>query len=298
MSHRFPDMMAAANKQSRTTLAPYPGGVPRPDNAMPRQNQAQGAQTNASIRATVLCNSEDLGVVGTGQVLILDTNRIEKPSVMNLQQVNHWLRSEAHKVFKDDATMSYYLDGGLSNEHAERAYILNRFKVFGIASTTPRDEDADVTAPVRRNTTRALTCTVAGGSHVLDYWSTKTRPVLPFDVCYFVLKKVPAKNLVSYQYAMNSKVASSTLDIPGITESWQIVPENASGKMLPKGILAGNCGAYWVLGRVHEYPDLMHRGMYAGRDDLSVARDINALVMGGKVVPMQFYLDINGPKTY
>jgi hypothetical protein len=183
---------------------------------------------------------------------------------------------------------------------AEKAYIMDRYKMFGVVVN--RDADNQNSMPQER-LARAFTCTVKDVCFVLDYFSKSGDPLRPYNTCFFVLKKVPIKNGMTWENIitapngiMSSKRASATMVSKKV--AWQIVPYHVSDNILPvehrmwedaDGVT--HVGGMWRLGRIHEYAPISQASAFAPRvDEHSVARDVSMLHGRGRIKPMQFYL--------
>lgn len=314
------DPRAPSSKFIKSDMGPYPGGMPgmTPNyiNNDKRVNKTVGWRTNGSIRTTVQTRTRDQNFVNVNQLAFIDTKIPDRPLLMNLQQMNWWLIKEAPELFREPQVLNKWLvKDKVTNEvynleQAEKAYIMDRFKLYG--AVVNRDIDNSDDMPVERSP-RAFTCTVKGVCHLLDYWSTKDRSLHAYDHCFFVLKKVLVGPHDKYQSRLTTTVHNAGSPVPGNWPSmgkmcWQIVPWHTSDNYIPVNayswtdlkqvgatLVPGreHIGGYWQIGHIHEYPDIGHRAQFKKRGEMSVAQDITYLHDNGRIVPIHFYLKLD-----
>jgi hypothetical protein len=331
------DPRAPPSKVIKSSMGPYPGGVRNITDQYIRSpgiNKTPGYRTNGSVRATVHSRRRDQNYVNVGQFFFIDTELMEKPILMNIQQLNRWLIEEGPKVLQNEAKHPWRIESDgthnkmiredesidtgrkatragnvrrINQEENEKNYIINRFKLFGVSVN--KDSDNSDEMPVER-IGRATTATVRGVCHVLDYWSTATRRLRPYDQCYFVLKKVFITPETRIQDNLTISKHNTGRPMPASAWNkmhWQVVPYNNSdntidldaycwyetkyegGRMVIDKTFQ-HVGYYWRLGNIHEYPDIGHYKMFGKRNDLSVAHDITYLHDNGAIIPIHFYL--------
>lgn len=314
------DPRAPSSKMIRSDMGPYPGGMPgiTPNymNNDRQVNKTPGWRTNGAIRTTVQTRTRDQNYVNVNQVAFIDTKIPNRPLLLNLQQLNHWLVTEAQTEFNIPKSLNEWLvldpvkHTPKNITDAEKAYIMNRFKLYG--AVVNRDVDNTEDMAMERGP-RAFTCTVKGVCHLLDYWSTSDRTLRAYDQCYFVLKKVLIKPSDKYQTRLTSNKHNTGESLPAGWPAlgkmcWQVVPWHTSdnyishhayswvdkrqvGSRLEDG--DKHIGGYWRVALIHEYPDIGHRAQFKKRGELSVAQDITYLHDNGRIVPIHCYLKLD-----
>lgn len=319
------DPRAPSSQYIRSDMGPYPGGMPgiTPNyiNNDKRINKTVGWRTNGAIRTTIQTRTRDQNFINVNQFAFIDTRIPNRPQLLNVQQLNWWLLTEFpqllinNPMLLNEWAVKDRKKDYVNQEQAEKAYIMNTFKLYGVVVN--RDVDNSDELPVERGP-RAFTCTVKGVCNVLDYWSTGTRALRAYDSCYFVLKKVLVKPDAKYQSRLTTKFHNTGSPVPARWNPlgemvWQVVPWNTPDSFIPveayswtdkiatatasgaKVLVDGtkHIGGYWKLGRIHEYPDIGHRNMFKKRDELSVSRDITYLHDNGRLPPIHFYLSLD-----
>lgn len=314
------DPRAPSSKVVRSEMGPYPGGMsgitPSYINNDKRVNKTVGWRTNGSIRTTVQTRTRDQNYVNVNQLAFIDTKIPDRPLLMNLQQLNWWLVNDAPELFNNPQVLNKWLVKDRRTQtiynqvQAEKAYIMDRFKLYG--AVVNRDVDNGDDMPIERSP-RAFTCTVKGVCHLLDYWSTKDRSLHAYDQCYFVLKKVLITPRDTFQSRLTTSIHNTGSPVRGNWPSmgkmcWQVVPWHTSDNYIPlkayswtdmiqvgTNLVEGDeyIGGYWRIGCIHEYPDIGSRAQFKKRDDLSVSKDITYLHDNGRITPIHFYLKLD-----
>jgi hypothetical protein len=318
------DPRAPGSKYLRSGMNGYPGGVPyltdKYINNDKSVNKTPGRKTNGSIRQTVITRTVDQNSINVDQFAFMDTKTADRPVLHNLQTINWMLASSAATGFVNStgelgrvlgnpnaAQLKNYIvnsEAGipLNIEDAEKAYIMNRFKLYGVVVN--RDTDGGDSSKLQ--IARAFTCTVKNVCHVLDYFSVSGNSLRPYNSCFFVLKKVLIKENQSWEgvitAARNGSMSLKTATMEMInTQQWQIVPYHASNNVLAiekriwvnKDTGVPNIGGMWKVGRIHEYPDISVASAFEKRvDETVVARDVGVLTGRGRITPIHFYLNI------
>lgn len=322
----------------------YPGGAPSLSstyqNPGKRLNKTVGVRTNGAIKTTIRSNKQDQEYINAAQLVFLDVRRTDKPHMMNLQQVNHWLAFEAEKEFNKmtpsniksyprmiTRTLQNDKKIVLNKDSLEKSYIIKHFKLYGVVVNKDTDTENHQTDRFAR-VARATTVTVKGATFLLDYWSHAKSKLKPYDACFLVLKKVKATESMVFQAKLTAsrKGHGNFLDSATIGKYiWQIVPYHCTDNVLPieaynwntgkvvyedlsasggsnnaktRDPLDQHIGHYWKVGNVHEYADATAGETLCKRNELSVAQDIVHLHDNGRVIPMQFYLNFDGPKMF
>lgn len=279
-------------------------------------NTTPGWRTNGSIRTTVQTRTRDQNYVNINQFAFMDTKIPDRPLLLNIQQLNMWLIEQAPALFHEASTLRQWIvkdkrtDKVFNLEQAEKAYIMNRFKLYGVVVN--RDVDNNDAMDIERSP-RAFTFTTRGVCHVLDYWSTKKKNLQAYDLCYFVLKKVLIGPDTKIQSKLTTRIHNTGAPIHGSWPAlgkmcWQIVPWHTSDNYIPISaytwvdkIAVGakleegkkHIGSYWRVGNIGDSPDIAARSIFKKRQELSVAHDITYLHENGAIIPVHFYLKLD-----
>lgn len=318
------DPRAPGSKYLRANMPGYPGGVPYLTSSYinndSQVNKTPGRKTNGSIRTTVHTRTRDQNYINVDQFAFMDVRKVDSPVLYNIQTLNWMLASDdpnnqLFKIFNSPAPKElkeYAIDGNnvsYNRTDAEKAYIMNSFKLYGVVVN--RDVDNDESMPKDR-IARTFTVTVKNVCHVMDYFSTRTNVLKPYSSCYFVLKKVKITKDMQWVDVLTAPQNSS----PAIkrpsqtmigTYKWQIIPYHNRDNVLPveertwteyntttqggKGVTY--IGGMWKLGKIHEYPDICVPTIFEKRtNELKAAQDITLCHGNGRITPIHFYLSI------
>lgn len=297
-------------------MGPYPGGVPYLTSEFLQDerviNKNVGRPTNGSIRTSVHTRTRDQNSINVDQLAFMDTQETDRPVLLNVQALNWWLVNNGdgggfkilndpnHSAIKRYAV--YDTNNNIANlDDAQKAYIMNRFKLYGVVVN--RDVDNNPNDIPRERIQRDFTCTVKGVCNVLDYWSYDRKLIKPYDSCFFILKKMNITNDMRWQHMLTNGSYKGELkpDTQVLNQyCWQIVPFHCSDAVMPVEELTWkdvndvtHVGSYWRCGNIHEYPDVGCPSQYEKRRDPSyVTRNITYLHDRGRVTPVHFYLKL------
>lgn len=324
------DPRAPGSKYLRTDMGPYPGGVqyltPNYINNDKQVNKTPGRKVNGSIRTTIHTRTRDQNYINVDQFCFIDVRnrKLDRPVLYNLQTVN-WIltccdaiTADAHPISKalhnsyGSPEIRKYLKDGATLVDAEKAYILESLKLYGVVVN--RDVDNDESVPTER-IARTFTTTVKNVCHVLDYFSTKKNVLKPYDSCFFVLKKIKLTAGDAYENVITrGRSAAIKKVVPvGGRWVWQIIPYHTSTGHLPLEVRTWTepdstdevdpatnehygvtyTGAMWKLGKIHEYPDICITSAFEKRtSEMAVARNVSILHGYGRITPIHFYLTL------
>lgn len=299
----------------------YPGSIPyiTPQyiNNDRQVNKTHGDLTNGYVRCTIMTRTKDQPVINIHQFAFLDTDNPNRPKLLNIQELNQYLANNFHfNSEKDNNVNNYLLQFGnftnINKEQAEKSAIMKRFKLFGVIANRDTDNGGyNSGSNYSIRDPRVFTCTVRGACEVLDYWSSKNNRLRAYDQCYFVLKKVKLdeKNTKFNKYLTkphNVQETGKPLKVDATaTEQirWQIIPFSTSDSYIDVADYSWNegtktdpqmkIGGYWKLGCVHEYADIGSPAQFDKRGELSVAQNMSFLHDYGRVLPLQFYLNLD-----
>lgn len=308
---------APDSQQLRTDMGQYPGGVPYLTSEFLQDertiNKNVGRPTNGSIRTSVLTRTRDQNSINVNQLGFMDTHLVDRPVLLNLQALNWWLvniREDGGYLTLNDPTNKFIEKYTLKDntgriinmDDAQKAYIMDRFKLYG--AVVNRDVDNNPNDIPRERIARDFTCTVKGVCHILDYWSKNQDILGPYDSCFLVLKKVKITEKMSWQHMLTNGSYNGDLRVDQTMHGkycWQILPYHCSDSVIPADELmwtdendgTEHKGGYWRCGNVHEYPDIGSFSQYEKRHDTGlVSRNISYLHDRGRVTPIHFYLKL------
>lgn len=304
---------APDSKYLRADMGNYPGGVPYLTSEYLQDerviNKNVGRPTNGSIRTSVHTRTRDQNTINVDQLAFMDTKEVDRPKLYNLQALNWWLVNNGDdggfKIWNDDKELKPYTvkdtnDDILNRDDAQKAYIMNRFKLYGVVVN--RDVDNNPNDIPRERIQRDFTCTVKGVCHVLDYWSYDDNLIKPYDSCFFILKKVKITPKMRWQHMITLGSYKGDLKPDTVVQGqlcWQIVPYHCSNTVVPVDELTWEdngklrIGSFWRCGNINEYPDVGTQSQYEKRHDpLFVATNITYLHDRGQVTPVHFFLKL------
>ncbi|GBG28633.1 Hypothetical Protein FCC1311_048542 [Hondaea fermentalgiana] len=276
-------------KQLRTNAGPLPGGVPalRNDvmNAPAGVNMVSGDRTNGRVQSTVLTRTRDQNQINKYQFAWADTQEEARVTLLSLVQLNHLLATEVNV------------------RELSLARILDRFHLIG--SVVNNDVDADENISMTRGP-RAVTVTSWGATQVLDYWSTKSKRLQPYENCFFAIKRVRLAASHRFQPNLTAGLHNTGALLPPEMIGmwvWQVVPLTSTQPGLPASEYTVTeegrkvVGSYWAVGHAHEYAQLPPLERYAARQsELDVARDVSFLHLRSMAKPIQFHSKIVVPR--
>lgn len=293
-------------------------------------NKIATRTVNSSTRTTVHTRTRDQNYINVDQFAFLDTRSIEAPVLLNLQTLNWMLASvngelgellsdPSNKAF-DPYRMGAHVTAGkgrargggggpetdLFQDDAEKAYIMDKFKLYGVV--VERDTDTNMSLKHQRGR-RAITCTVQSVCNTMDYFSFRHHPLKGYGSCFFVLKKVRVKAGMKWENSLSGKGTPEYLNARTIGRhvvdqplKWQIVPYHTSdSNTLPvdKRVWVDDnghkrIGGMWTLGKVHHNPDLPGKQYVDKREDeTATARDISLVHNFGHTPSIMFFLNIS-----
>jgi len=201
-------------------------GGPMTDRPMQQNgiNKGFASDTNVSVKATVRTRTRDQRYINQHQLAFIFTDHYDKPVMMSIQQINLLLAGGNPMTERNDREL-YEKRGKPWDPTAwTKEQILKKFHLFG--SVVNRDVDTKEEIAMDR-ASRAFTVCVRGDAHVLDYWSSKTRELQRYDMCYFVLKKIWIDDKTRFQTSLQARshnVGVQPLNIKKGKYCWQILP--------------------------------------------------------------------------
>jgi hypothetical protein len=297
--------------------AGYPGNGPLSDRMQNPSgiNKQYSQETNSSIKTTVRTRTRDQDQINQHQLAWMYTKNFESPVLLSLVQLNQILAG-GDPAWTEETRKKWYDHGKKQNKDNDKndprnwskEYVLSHFKLYGVVVN--RDVDMPNSSMPMERVERTMTVCVKGSTQVLDYWSRKGNALRKYDMCYFVLKRVPLDHKkVSFQNCLTSRYhnAGSPMQSKYKTPKlhWQVFPYNVNDRCIKPSVYtthvknthSGNTeitvGSYWRVGLIHEYASIGSQSMYEKRDENSVARDISYLSDQGAVRPMEIYLNLD-----
>lgn len=229
-----------------------------------RSNDGNTTITNM-VKITVTSSSNKKLNIDVNHLVFNDKKYYDKPSFLNLQEVNAMLAFDSE------------FDGTTA------ADIMNRFSLLGVCLAIDQIKRSPLHATVMRN---VLTIGVKGHYTVFDYWSSQDRVLNRYDNCYLVLKKVQLlKNDTFFTDISSQHVQRKVLEDMG---RWQFVPMNSKERVITEH-------PYISVGHLHEYANF--DSQFINYPTMStpaiVARDVHhveRIVNNG--LPVEFYFNV------
>ncbi len=197
-----------------------------------------------------------------------------------------------------------YLNYLLAHEYStlQPCEILSKFKFIGLVVSEDSESRGRLPGLLSPQT---FTVGIQGLFQIFDYWGSGSTTSIArrYDDCFMILKKIRVHRNTIFNYSADPAFGPIKFESKNNEDfRWQIVPHNhRNGRTVSRNDecwrVSPNSprefGAYWYIGRIHEYATLADADVASGDD---VTRSISTQDMDhmmkhscGRL--MQFYID-------